>query len=392
MPAASIVNGRTGRLRNPDPYRLIRTSPGSGLQTTRECRLGTLAARTVGRQLHVCEFWLPGDCNLRCTHCYVAPREHPAVLTREDYAQLVTRLVTAGAVDVVVPGMEPLLRAELWTILEAAARAGARSIGMTTNGTLLARNLERLDSAPLTVINVSVDGPESVHDSIRGRGVFRQVAAGIRALRRRSRARIITNTTLTRTNFRLAAQIAQISRDLGADYCAFHPFVDLGRHRQRTSPDRSRSGRRLRRGTVGLPQRRYQFRCPRNRSVDVRYPPRAHRTGAQPRAASGERRRAGSCSSTRRRKVVKLSSASWATRRLHSHDPSGRQRGLSSCRHMARTDWAVDGRPSQRHSPRASAPAGRSPSRGHLGRIPPSSGADAPWCHGTVPRRPSRPR
>lgn len=224
MPATSIANGRTGEIREPEPYLLRQYVSLVRLGINEALSLAEVALRTIGRQLHVCEFWMPGGCNLRCTHCYVASWDCGAPLTGDEYAALTRHLVAAGLVDVVVPGMEPLLRSELWPILEAAQSSGARSIGITTNGTLIKRNLDRLSSSPLTTANVSLDGPEEIHDAIRGAGVFRVVTAGIRALRSRSCVRILTNSTLNKTNAAFAVELARIAADLGVHYAAFHPF------------------------------------------------------------------------------------------------------------------------------------------------------------------------
>jgi hypothetical protein len=145
-------------------------------------------------------------------------------LQEDEYYSLTLKLVTEGLIDVVIPGMEPLLRQELWAVLDAAKDANARSVGITTNGTLLAKHATRLHESALSVINVSLDGPPNVHDGIRGTGVFQKIESGIRAFRKVSNKRLITNTTVHRENVALLTDIAEISLKWGADYSAFHPF------------------------------------------------------------------------------------------------------------------------------------------------------------------------
>jgi sulfatase maturation enzyme AslB (radical SAM superfamily) len=145
-------------------------------------------------------------------------------LTNRQFSELADKLVRAGLIDVVVPGMEPLLRDETWAVIEAARSAGARSIGMTTNGTLLERKLSRILESGLTVINVSLDGPRQIHDEIRGRGVFDVVMNGVRRLRESTTLKLITNTTLNRLNMAEATKTARLAGDAGFDFAAFHPF------------------------------------------------------------------------------------------------------------------------------------------------------------------------
>ena len=141
-----------------------------------------------------------------------------------EFASIAETLVGSGLRDVLVPGMEPLRRGELWQVVDAARRAGAESIGITTNGTLLDRHLDHIANSPLTVINVSLDGPQAVHDSLRGRGVFGVVVRNLGLLRRAWPKRLVTNTTVTATNLQHLTEVARIAHDQGATYAAFHPY------------------------------------------------------------------------------------------------------------------------------------------------------------------------
>ena len=244
MPAGSIMNGCTGSLRPVQKAdfetwrRIINVGDDSQLTTTQA------AKQTCGKYLHCVELWMPGGCNLRCRHCYVASHESQGILAESDYYCLTSRLVKDGLVDVVVPGMEPLLRRELWAVLDAARDARARSVGMTTNATLLAKNAARLHDTSLTVLNVSLDGPPEVHDRIRGQGVHKRLSAGVRAFRLVSDKRLLTNTTVHAENVNCLAEIASWSLDFGVDYSAFHPFelADEAENSLALSPDEATRG------------------------------------------------------------------------------------------------------------------------------------------------------
>jgi len=223
MPAASISNGHTGPLINASKgaanrYIGLMSACGIDADTT------SVARATMGRELHVVEFWMPGGCNLRCTHCYVASWAQSAPLLEHEFAGLTSRMVHWGLKDVVVPGMEPLLRDETWHVVRAAAAAGARSIGITTNATLLKRRLSRVVESALTVLNVSLDGPEKIHNQIRGKGVYKIAMSGVEALVKASTMRVISNSTLNRHNRGSLPEIAKIAYDYGLTFAAFHPF------------------------------------------------------------------------------------------------------------------------------------------------------------------------
>ena len=84
------------------------------------------------------------------------PRDE--VLTREEIARLVRVMAAWGVSDVRVTGGEPLLRPDLVDIVsDIATTPGIREVSMTTNGVLLAEQLDLLVDAGLRRINVSVD-------------------------------------------------------------------------------------------------------------------------------------------------------------------------------------------------------------------------------------------
>jgi organic radical activating enzyme len=224
VPAASISNGHTGELCNAsaDVVRSFVSLVGS-------CRVDSdpreVSRQTLGRELHVVEFWMPGGCNLRCSHCYVADWSRARrSMTTAEYEQLARRMTTWGLKDVVVPGMEPLLRDETWAVVRAAADAGARSIGLTTNATLLSRRIGKVLDSALTVLNVSLDGPQPIHDQMRGKGVFRIAMRGVAALRAQSALKVISNCTVNLNNQRALVDVAKVAADHALAFAAFHPF------------------------------------------------------------------------------------------------------------------------------------------------------------------------
>jgi radical SAM protein with 4Fe4S-binding SPASM domain len=78
-------------------------------------------------------------------------------------------------------GGEPLLYPDIWQVIKRI-REGGCELAFPTNGTLLEKYAQQLvDNAP-TRLWVSLDGPELINDSQRGRGVFKRVLRGLAAL------------------------------------------------------------------------------------------------------------------------------------------------------------------------------------------------------------------
>lgn len=101
-------------------------------------------------------------CNLRCSYCmpeadYVwLPRED--ILHFEEIEVLVDVFTGLGADKVRITGGEPLLRRGVPDLIARLARRPAiRDLAMTTNGVLLAPNVQALKDAGLHRITVSLD-------------------------------------------------------------------------------------------------------------------------------------------------------------------------------------------------------------------------------------------
>jgi GTP 3',8-cyclase len=101
-------------------------------------------------------------CNLRCRYCmpeaeYIwLPRRD--LLSFEEISTLVDVFMRLGVDKVRLTGGEPLLRRDLPDLVAMlAAKPGLRDLALTTNGVLLADNVEALRTAGLNRITVSLD-------------------------------------------------------------------------------------------------------------------------------------------------------------------------------------------------------------------------------------------
>jgi GTP 3',8-cyclase len=126
-------------------------------------------------------------CNFRCQYCMPAEGlpwlERSALLTYEEIERLVRLLASMGVRDVRLTGGEPLVRRELWRLVEAlAAIPEVEDLSLTTNGYLLTRQVEQLVAAGLKRINVSLDSlaPDRFFQLTR-RDSLAQVLEGLEA-------------------------------------------------------------------------------------------------------------------------------------------------------------------------------------------------------------------
>lgn len=120
---------------------------------------------TRGRPLRDLRISVTDRCNMRCGYCM--PREHfPAgfpflprseILRHEEIARLSAVCVSLGAKKLRITGGEPLLRADLPTLVEKLAALPDVDLALTTNGVLLPKQAGALAKAGLARVTVSLD-------------------------------------------------------------------------------------------------------------------------------------------------------------------------------------------------------------------------------------------
>lgn len=136
-------------------------------------------------------------CNLRCAHC----RSHLGAYDPpfEKLARYVAELGRLRPRILVFSGGEPLLRADLVDLVARATATGA-AVQVNTNGTELDEGYaHRLADAGVTYVQVSIEGPPDLHESIRGPRTFDRALAACRSVLSSS-MRLVVNTTVSRAN------------------------------------------------------------------------------------------------------------------------------------------------------------------------------------------------
>jgi radical SAM protein with 4Fe4S-binding SPASM domain len=167
-------------------------------------------------------------CNLACTHCFAGelPRnQRPLSVAEMD--GLFADLARLGSLRLGLTGGEPLLRKDLFDVLDAATERGLHPC-LTTNGLLLTEETAReLGRRPLVWLNVSLEGPDAQsNDAVRGGGTFDGVVEKLKLLRRH--ARFTLAFTVLRTNAHLARECAELACRVGAHTAVFRPLYPAG--------------------------------------------------------------------------------------------------------------------------------------------------------------------
>lgn len=176
-------------------------------------------------------------CNLRCTHCAVPEEDSPATheLTTAEWTSFVDEALRSGVRRIVLSGGEALLRRDCLTIAEHSLAAGADTVVIVTNGTVLpVTTVERLAVLQRTwaslLLHVSLDGcSDTTHDMIRGAGTYARTMAGLDRLIAAGGRVDGVHTVVNQANLHEFDQIAGLARSLGATSWTVFPVAALGR-------------------------------------------------------------------------------------------------------------------------------------------------------------------
>ena len=161
-----------------------------------------------------------GRCNCRCTMCDIwkAPSEQ---LTPAELERQIESLDRLSVRWVVFSGGEALMHPDFWTLTAMLRGRGIR-ITLLSSGLLLSRNAGRI-AGEIDDLIVSLDGPQRVHDEIRGvDGAFSWLERGVRGLHRlRPDFPVSARCTVQRRNLGALCETAAAARVLGLRSISF---------------------------------------------------------------------------------------------------------------------------------------------------------------------------
>jgi len=167
-------------------------------------------------------------CNLKCTHCFAGelPRRE-APLTLEELDKLFASMANMGTFRLGLTGGEPLLRPDLFDIIDLATAHGLHPC-ITTNGLLITEEIaEKFAQRQLVWLNVSLEGASTeTNDLIRGKGTFERVIKRLSLLSKH--ARFTLAFTIMKSNLQEMEACAELAREVGAHTAVFRPLYPAG--------------------------------------------------------------------------------------------------------------------------------------------------------------------
>lgn len=176
-------------------------------------------------------------CNLRCDHCYQNEMDgaemnlDQIIRSVDEVSDTLDIWGDSYGIDFDrssnVTGGEPFLRDDLPDILKHIKNRHF-DIYLLTNGTQVdSRRADELMDIGIAGIQVSIEGPEEVHDSIRGSGSYTQAMKGANELLSAGHS-VALNMTLSAINAGHFTRMAEIASEMGIHRFGFSRIVPYG--------------------------------------------------------------------------------------------------------------------------------------------------------------------
>lgn len=188
--------------------------------------------------------FLTHRCNLACKMCgqwgdHGVTRRQGGTYAAEqmpwDLCKKIIDEVSAFKPNLTLFGGEPLLHSDCLKLIRYIKEKKMHCL-MITNGYLLDNYAQEIVGSGLDELNVSLDGPGPLHDSIRGLpGLFERIMQGlakINSLKKESGLKkplINLQCTINQDNYSRLEQMLEVAVQAGADSLTFHNLIFISK-------------------------------------------------------------------------------------------------------------------------------------------------------------------
>lgn len=161
-------------------------------------------------------------CNLKCMYCDYWSGKKEEELNSQAIFRIIDDLAKLGTLAISFSGGEPLLRDDIGEIISYIEKKGIYS-KINTNGMLIPQKIGQIRLT--NQVNLSFDGPEVVHDRVRGKGSFRAVLEAVNILKKNNK-KTVFHVTLTKYNLDSLDFILDKCKELNVG-AFFQPATEL---------------------------------------------------------------------------------------------------------------------------------------------------------------------
>lgn len=180
-------------------------------------------------------------CNNNCLFCVQGPEKKKFGNKTTEALKPIIKKASKDCEIVVFTGGEPTVRTDLVELVAYAKSCGFKIIQIQSNGRMFAyeKFCKDIIAAGANEFGLALHGhTEKLHNYLTGAQSFKQTVAGIRNLKKMGQS-VITNTVITKSNYRHLPDIAKLLVSLEVDRFQFafvHALGAAGRNFQSVVP------------------------------------------------------------------------------------------------------------------------------------------------------------
>ncbi len=181
-------------------------------------------------------YFINNRCNLNCKHCYVGYYDSSKNLQIDEWSKTFDSLIKMGAKTFGNVGKEPLLDWDSTKMLLQyfkAKRDEDKTIrfGFVSNGLLLNEEIiQELTQIEPDYIDISLDGDQHSHDSIRGEGTYQKLLTNLTLLAETNLAKkVFISFTLNNINKHSLPEVIKTIYQIGLKNLLISPYVTLNK-------------------------------------------------------------------------------------------------------------------------------------------------------------------
>lgn len=186
------------------------------LLTKAKLGMSVLQYQLTGKSKPIAVAWLiTGRCNILCDYCKWKQERKTDELDTAQVLEMIDQMHRAGVQLISFTGGEPLVRQDMGEIIRRVKSHGI-VCKLNTNGIMLPNRID--DLRPLDLLQISVDGPPSVMDRLRGEGTSDKANRAIR-MATEAGIRVQLIACLTRDNVTRIDEVLDYGLELGVGFC-----------------------------------------------------------------------------------------------------------------------------------------------------------------------------
>jgi len=149
-------------------------------------------------------------------------------LSYGEIRNIIDQIVDEGAVELQFTGGEPFVREDLVDHIKYANEKGLKVL-VSSNGSLITDSIaQQLSKCPKCTVEISIDGPEEIHNKIRGNNdAYRLALMGVKSLQKFNN-RVMIESVVNNINVKHIPYVYELANKLGVYRYIIHNTRFIG--------------------------------------------------------------------------------------------------------------------------------------------------------------------